>query len=180
MPRKYELRFPSKRLFEIYSMIEDMCPTTKQEEKELAILQAVFIEGVNANELHRQKRFYSNQGKPMSIRRIQQIITQYVPDYYECRKKQQKSQEYKKIRAEQAEVKKKLYLQNGGKCAVCGEDDAELHHMIPLKFGGDNDPANLILLCRSCHDRASIYAEKLLKQISSKKQEPIKKDIDTP
>lgn len=164
MPKPYKTHIPEKRLKEIKRMIQKIKPKTEQEKKELAILQAVFVEGVNPAELARQERFYSNRGKPMSIRRIQQIITQYVPDYYECRRKPVKNAEYARIRAEQAEIRKQLYLQNGGKCAVCGADNAELHHMIPLAFGGDNDPTNMIFLCKPCHDRVSAYGNRVLRQ----------------
>ena len=53
-----------------------------------------------------------------------------------------------------------------GHCAACGCTCAErvghrwrmrggeVHHVVPLREGGDDSPANLVLLCRSCHRAA--------------------------
>ena len=164
------MRFPKQRLEQIKRQIRRIKPKSKQEEKNVAILKAVFIEQINPAEIARQERFYSNQGKPMSRRRIQQIVTQYVPDYYDCRKKPTQNKKYAQIRVEQGKIKKQLYLQNGGKCAVCCEDNAEMHHMIPVALGGDNDPANLIFLCKNCHARASAYGNRICKKYSFAKQ----------
>ena len=40
-------------------------------------------------------------------------------------------------------------------CAVCGADDVQIHHIVPLGSGGSNDPENLIALCRAHHARAT-------------------------
>jgi len=39
------------------------------------------------------------------------------------------------------------------KCQVCFIQDLmpNIHHIIPRKHGGTDDPKNLILLCSSCH-----------------------------
>lgn len=55
----------------------------------------------------------------------------------------------------------------GGRCAECGAVIAErrggswsmlpgagVHHVVPLRSGGTNDPANLAGLCGRCHARA--------------------------
>lgn len=55
----------------------------------------------------------------------------------------------------------------GGRCAACGAAIAVLrggswstlpgagvHHVVPLRSGGTNDPANLAGLCGRCHARA--------------------------
>ena len=37
-------------------------------------------------------------------------------------------------------------------CTKCGTTEClEVHHKIPLRFGGQNTPDNLITLCASCH-----------------------------
>lgn len=42
-------------------------------------------------------------------------------------------------------------------CQQCGairEDKAlEIHHILPLYKGGNNDPDNLIVLCKKCHQK---------------------------
>ena len=40
-----------------------------------------------------------------------------------------------------------------GQCADCGRGAEEVHHQIPISKGGDShDVANLVPLCRLCHD----------------------------
>ena len=40
------------------------------------------------------------------------------------------------------------------RCAGCGyPEDLEVHHKVPLCFGGTSEPDNLVLLCRICHDK---------------------------
>jgi 5-methylcytosine-specific restriction protein A len=43
-------------------------------------------------------------------------------------------------------------------CETCKEQGRltpakEVHHIIPLAKGGDNNPSNLMSLCKSCHSR---------------------------
>lgn len=40
-----------------------------------------------------------------------------------------------------------------GICEDCGEENEplEIHHLIPVKRGGNHSPENLICLCRTCH-----------------------------
>jgi hypothetical protein len=40
----------------------------------------------------------------------------------------------------------------GSKCEVCGFDDViEVHHIVPIKEGGDESPSNLLILCPNHH-----------------------------
>ncbi len=48
-----------------------------------------------------------------------------------------------------------IYEKYKGKCAVCSFDEVvEIHHIIPRRLGGDDDPDNLILLCPNHHSLA--------------------------
>lgn len=41
-------------------------------------------------------------------------------------------------------------------CYFCGEDDEsilETHHVVPRRFGGSDDPENLVDVCPSCHGK---------------------------
>lgn len=56
------------------------------------------------------------------------------------------------------EVRERVRRRDDHACRVCGaaggpHGDAELHvdHVVPRKWGGPNDPANLRTLCRRCH-----------------------------
>lgn len=98
----------------------------------------------------------SNQGKPMSVRRIQQILTQHFPEFHIHRthKKENKNQ---KIRNEQTRMREVLITPDSC-CGKCGcKENLEIHHLMPVLFGGDNDIRNLIILCSKCHDDASGY-----------------------
>jgi len=39
-------------------------------------------------------------------------------------------------------------------CRCCGFKAHEVHHIIPLIFGGADDPTNMIALCTECHKGA--------------------------
>lgn len=38
-----------------------------------------------------------------------------------------------------------------GKCRKCGHTGGEIHHIIPVMYGGQDIEINLILLCGACH-----------------------------
>jgi len=40
-------------------------------------------------------------------------------------------------------------------CEVCGNtQNLEIHHKVPLCFGGSNKRANLQVLCKTCHEKS--------------------------
>lgn len=55
----------------------------------------------------------------------------------------------------------RIYEKYEGKCAVCSFDEVvEVHHIIPQRVGGTDDPENLILLCPNHHamaDRGMLF-----------------------
>lgn len=54
-----------------------------------------------------------------------------------------------------------IYEKYGGKCAVCSFDEVvEIHHIVPKRAHGTDDPENLILLCPNHHamaDRGMLF-----------------------
>lgn len=43
-------------------------------------------------------------------------------------------------------------LERGGVCQKCGGDDElNLHHVLPITQGGQHTPQNVLVLCRPCH-----------------------------
>ena len=41
------------------------------------------------------------------------------------------------------------------RCTICGGTDRlEVHHIIHRSLGGGDEPENLIMLCKACHDKA--------------------------
>lgn len=54
------------------------------------------------------------------------------------------------------DIRNKIIISDGlvcGKCHKTGNIEYHLHHIIPLHEYGTNNPANLILLCISCHQK---------------------------
>jgi len=42
-------------------------------------------------------------------------------------------------------------IRDRGLCRCCGFKGSEVHHVIPLVYGGEDNPRNMILLCSICH-----------------------------
>jgi 5-methylcytosine-specific restriction endonuclease McrA len=58
-----------------------------------------------------------------------------------------------------ATFRRRALRKTGGRCARCGSRDrVEAHHVLPLLFGGTNDPENAMPLCHECH-RYSLWAD---------------------
>lgn len=76
-------------------------------------------------------------------------------------------EDVKKLRNEYHNKKFKEYVLsvNGTRCVNCGEEYAELHHIVPLVFGGTNNVNNIVPLCYVCHKLAhgSVGVNKLNK-----------------
>ena len=108
----------------------------------------------------------SNQGKPMSVRRIQQILTEYFPEFHiqTSHKKPKKDQ---KLRNELPKLRR-IMITEDSCCGKCGsKEDLEIHHMFPLELCKDNDESNLIILCGACHQRATNHYQAWLRKIKS-------------
>lgn len=53
-------------------------------------------------------------------------------------------------------------------CIDCGSTERiEVGHMLPVKLGGTNDPANLIPQCRACNRRLSSKAHRLAESVGA-------------
>ena len=50
-------------------------------------------------------------------------------------------------------IRQAILKRDGYQCKLCLSGDTELHvhHLIPVKQGGETVPANLLTLCRLCH-----------------------------
>jgi hypothetical protein len=58
-------------------------------------------------------------------------------------------------RAEWAALRARVVLRQGGRCLFCGARRAlDAHHVVKRSQGGaDDEHANVVALCRPCHDR---------------------------
>lgn len=105
----------------------------------------------------------SNQGKPMSARRIMQILTEYFPEFH-IQKTHKKDNKNQKIRTEQATLKK-VMISDDSCCSKCGcKENLELHHMFPVSLGGDNNDCNLLVLCHECHQKITLYNREIIRR----------------
>jgi len=48
--------------------------------------------------------------------------------------------------------RQKTMVREHYKCTMCGRPAEEVHHKVPRSKGGKNEPRNLIVLCRECHE----------------------------
>lgn len=109
----------------------------------------------------------SNQNKPMSTRRIQQILTDYFPEFHihTTHKKNHKNQ---KLRNEQNQMRKVLITPESH-CCMCGsQEKLEIHHMFPVVMEGNNDARNCIILCHNCHNQVTLFYREQLKELKDK------------
>lgn len=47
--------------------------------------------------------------------------------------------------------RKRIRRRDDWTCQQCGSPGSDVDHIVPLAFGGLNDPTNLQVLCVSCH-----------------------------
>lgn len=56
-----------------------------------------------------------------------------------------------------AQTRRQAITKAQGQCQHCGTtSDLHVHHLTPRADGGTDDPANLQVLCRSCHGRETM------------------------
>lgn len=49
-------------------------------------------------------------------------------------------------------TRRNVEKQWNNKCAICNsQENIEIHHLLPISKGGNNDESNLLLLCGCCH-----------------------------
>ena len=106
----------------------------------------------------------SNQHRPMSARRIHQILTEYFPEFHiqTTHKKERKDQ---KLRNEQNQMRK-VMITPDTRCCMCGSNEhLEIHHMFPVLLDGTNDARNCIVLCERCHKQVSLFYREQIKKL---------------
>lgn len=113
--------------------------------------------------------FKSNQNKPISTRRIQQILHTWYPEFH-IQKTHQKYRKDQSIRNEHLRIRKKLFQEGKKYCGRCGTTEKlDLHHMMPVFLSGTNDLPNLVFLCEKCHEETTQYIRKKYKYGGGKK-----------
>ena len=49
---------------------------------------------------------------------------------------------------------KRVLIRDLNICMACGMKGSEVHHIIPLVYGGRDDEDNMVTLCRLCHEQS--------------------------
>lgn len=52
------------------------------------------------------------------------------------------------------------------RCTECGESqNLEVHHVVPRRLGGPDEPSNLVTLCSACHFRLHVTSQTQLGEL---------------
>jgi 5-methylcytosine-specific restriction endonuclease McrA len=142
----------------------------KISERDFRILEEIIINGKTTAQLAYLGRtdsayswLRSNQGTPMSTRRVQQIFHDVYPEFHI--QKTHKQNTFKaKIRSEQLKIIADIDIIK--QCGRCGtKENLELHHLFPIALGGTNDKRNFVYLCHDCHRVQSLYFLERLREM---------------
>lgn len=171
--RKQIARFSVDEWISFRERLNEILMNESIKERDKQILKALIVDMRSTAELAYLAKtdntfswLKSNQGKPMSVRRIQQILTDYFPEFHiqTTHKKNKPSQQ---IRTEQNNIRKTM-ITDESVCGKCGtKANLEIHHMFPVILGGDNDERNLLILCEECHQETTNYIREKLNKIKS-------------
>ena len=133
--------------------------TCMPEGRDKEILRLAFIENMSTADIAEHAKtnelLRSRNHKPISKRRVLQIIADHVPDYNAYQNHSQKTGAHK-------DHGKYHWSHKKERCASCGRtDNLEWHHMIPAFLGGTAEEQNMICLCADCHRTVTDYHRKL-------------------
>lgn len=166
-------RISRENLIHIYNFINDFKPKNRVEERNLAILKYAFLDNMSAETISKLKDpllvSYSNNNRTNNISSvsIRRIINSYNLVYEKEKISQNTVRRNNDYKSFENIKKRRLKV-----CSCCGnKEKLNLHHIIPLYLGGNNDYYNLIYLCDNCH--------KLMHEMLDKKMKKrfIKRDV---
>lgn len=168
--RRQNARFSVNEWIEFRKRLYDLKENHKLSERDFRILEEIIVNQKTTAELayySRHDKNYSwlrsNQKKPISVRRIQQILTDHFPEFHIQLSHKRIKTVKEMIRQQQRKIKEEIELPK--RCGRCNStEDIELHHLIPVSLGGGNDKRNLIFLCHDCHKNVSLYYSELLRE----------------
>lgn len=152
---------PRERLKEIRWQVQEM-----PKSRDRTVLLLAFVHGLTTPEIAEIAKtrddLMSRNHRPLSRRRIQQIILIYVPDANAYQDHSQKESAH-------SDHGKFAWSHQKECCANCGSTERlEWHHMIPAALGGTAEPENMVCLCKECHDAVTAYQRKIMPEIMSK------------
>ena len=148
--------------------LEKWTPQNQREKRDKHICELAFRQNMNASQIARIKGDpllvgFGNRNRGQIGRSgVMNIIHAFAPetDRRKGYSKTPKERSYLWAKRQRGEIRKPKI------CAACGAKEAlELHHIIPLAAGGNDENYNLIFLCHSCHWKLHI---EIYKKISFK------------
>lgn len=154
---------PWKRRAEIAAQISSMPDGMRKQ-----VLTMAFVENMSTADIARYAEendtLHSRNHKPISKRRVLQIIAEEVPDYNAYQDHSQKDDKRKDHRAW-------IWRNKKTNCSICGSAERlEWHHMIPAVLGGTAEPENMICLCHDCHQDVTAYHRRIMPEIMNKRR----------
>ena len=156
-------RIPWQRRAEIEKQIKRMPDGMRKE-----ILRLAFIENLStvdiAEAAKSNEKLITRNHRPVSKRRVLQIIAEEIPDYNAY-------QDHKMQDSTRKDHSSFAWHHKKERCANCGSiDRLEWHHMIPAALGGTAEPENMVCLCKDCHEAVTAYQRKIMPEIMSKRR----------
>lgn len=154
---------PEERMKQIVRKIKKM-----SDGRDKIILELAFVHGLTTTEIAEIAKtrddLTSRNHRPISRRRIQQVILEYVPDANSYQDHSQRFKQHGDHGFFATHHKKE-------RCANCGSTERlEWHHMIPAILGGTAEPENMICLCHDCHQAVTAYHRKLFPEVMNKRR----------
>jgi 5-methylcytosine-specific restriction endonuclease McrA len=67
------------------------------------------------------------------------------------------------------ELRQRVHKRDAGRCRVCGKAGYEAHHVEFRSRGGKDEMANLVLVCRQCHQDIHGHVVKLAGNAQTKR-----------
>ena len=148
-------RIPWQRRAEIVKEARRMAPGLRK-----SVVLLAFEAGLSTAEIAELAKgrpdLYTRNHKPISKRRVLQIIAEEVPDYnaYQLHKPADAHKGHSAFTWRHRGEKKQ--------CAMCGSPGPlDWHHMVPAFLGGTAEPENMVCLCEACHDAVTAYQRRL-------------------
>lgn len=141
-------RIPQTVKLELIARIEAM-----PESRDKQILADVFVHEMSCKQVADSMRYLSNRGTPISHRQVVNVVNAFYPDYSNASKGKGHARNRNKESQIAEAFKWELIAERGCKCEQCGKVGVklELHHTIPIAFGGETNRENCLLLCLPCH-----------------------------
>lgn len=123
------------------------------ETRDKHILSDVFIKEMSCKQVADSMKYYSNRGTPISHRQVVNVVKGFYPEYGYSGVSKGKGRPQGEARLQTKDFKFEIIAERGCKCELCGISGKylELHHKIPVAFGGTTTKENVLLVCEACH-----------------------------